>query len=442
MDDDAADNALPDKAHPDSDHVDKIGIAHGDTGILTLIAHVGDALNRSSYPAPQINEVITEIGEAYGRHIATEVFPTYVIALDEESGQVETKNTGGALRFDQIADAEALIHRLRSAALPVEEALAQLTAITESRPPLNPAIRIVGYLMMALGFALCFQMSFAASAAAVVVSLPIAAILLWSANKGTITTLLPFLLTFLSGLAITLWAVHGGLEDPVRLAVIPVVLLIPGATLTTALIELTTADMIAGATRLIYALVVLLSMAFGLALAIDIVGLSSSDLQDLTTNQAPSWVLWLAGPIFGIGNVLYFCTPKRLWLWIVAFCFGAFWLNEVLQAKIGAAFAGGIALGVALLVAWLVNAYVKGNPSVIVMFLPTFWLLVPGSLGFVAISGAITKDHQLSSLGTNAALSLLSMAICMMLASIIAPLLIRRKSPKTSPRRMHPHVKR
>ena len=33
---------------------------------------------------------------------------------------------------------------------------------------------------------------------------------------------------------------------------------------------------------------------------------------------------------------------------------------------------------------------VKGNPSVLVMYLPTWWLLVPGSMGFVAVTGAIT----------------------------------------------------
>ena len=59
---------------------------------------------------------------------------------------------------------------------------------------------------------------------AVLIAVPAAAVLLWSNLQGTLAALMPFLLTFLSGLAITLWAVHGGLEDPVRLAVIPVVL--------------------------------------------------------------------------------------------------------------------------------------------------------------------------------------------------------------------------
>ena len=89
------------------------------------------------------------------------------------------------------------------------------------------------------------------------------------------------------------------------------------------------------------------------------------------------------------------------------------------------AFAGGIALGVTLLVAWVVSDRAKGHPSALVMYLPPFWLMVPGSMGFVAISGVITEDRELSGLGTNAALSLLSMAICMMIATVLAPLAIR-----------------
>lgn len=398
--------------------------------MLTLITEVGTALNRSSYPVPQTQAVLREICTAYKYNISAEVFATYIIAIDRTDGQVQVANTGSAYRFDQIADTESLVHQLRGATMAVPAALEQLRAIAASAPPVGPALRIVGYLFQALGFALCFQMSWPATLAAAVITIPLAILLLWSSSKGTLAALMPFLLTFLSALAIAIWAIHGGTVDPVRLAVIPVVVLIPGAALTTALIELTTGDMIAGSTRLISALVVLLSMAFGLALALDIVRMPSTHLTDLTATQAPAWVLWFAAPIFAVGNILYFCTPRRAWIWTIVFAAGTFWLNRGLQELIQPAFASGVALGVALFFAWGINAHVKGNPSVLVMFLPTFWLMVPGSMGFVAVSGAITEDRELGSLGTNAALTLLSMAICMMIASVLSPLVTRPVTPK------------
>lgn len=393
--------------------------------MLALVTKVGDALNRSSYPAPQTQQILRAICAAYDYDIAIEVFPSYVFAVDRGKSRVELAGTGASFRFDQIAHTEALVQKLRRGDVPVEAALAELQKIEESKPPVNVFLRILGYMLMALGFALCFRMSLAASVAAVVISIPIAAISLWSSIKGTLASLMPVALTFLSALAIALWAIHGGTDDPVRVAVIPVLTLIPGAALTTAIIELTTGDMIAGSSRLMYAFMLLLSMAFGLAIAIDIVGMTSDNLADLTSQQAPAWVLWIAAPVFGIGNVWYFCTPRRDWVWIIVFCFGTFWLNQLLLHTMSAAFAGGVSLGLALLVAWALNAHLKSHPSTLVMFLPTFWLMVPGSMGFVALSGAMTDDKALSDLGGDALISLMSMAICMMIAAVIAPLVIK-----------------
>ncbi|WP_454163852.1 threonine/serine ThrE exporter family protein [Gordonia iterans] len=409
--------------------------APDDGEMLALITAVGVALNRPSYPVTETAKVLREICRAYDFDATAQVFATYIVTLDEKKGATEIANSGPGFRFDQIAATEDVVHRLRHADVPVAEALATLRKISSARPPVNPFLRIVGYMFMALGFAFCFRMSFAASVAAVVVAIPIAAIQIWFSAKGALAALMPFMLTFISALAITLWAVHGGLPDPVRVAVIPVLTLIPGAMLTTALIELSAGDQITGSSRLVYALVVLMSMAFGLALAIDLIGIGSQDLRDLTSQQAPYWVMWVAAPVYAVGNLMYFCTPRRAWWWTVFFCFITFWFTNLLQHWMNAAFAGGVGMGAALLACWAVNAHDKNRPSVLVMFLPAFWLMVPGSMGFVAISGAITQDHALSSLGTGAALSLLSMAICMMLAAVLAPAITRplrlRRSART-----------
>ncbi len=389
---------------------------------LALITSVGEALNRSMYPVSETKQAINEVNAAYGNEISAEVFATYIIALDTPNNKVAVASTGSTFRFDQVAATDSLVDKLRSAAMPIPQALRELREISQSPPLFGPIARILGFMMQALGFALCFRMSVPATLLAVGLSIPVAVVLLWSSLRGMLAALMPFLLTFFCALVIALWAVHGGIDDPVRLSVIPVVTLIPGAGLTIALIEITAGDMIAGASRLVSTMVVLLSMAFGLALAIDVVGLSSNQLQDVTSALAPSWVLWLSAPIFAIGNILYLCTPRRLWIWTVLCAFGTFWLAQLLQTSMNSAFAAGIAIGVALVAAYAVNAHVKGHPSVLVMYMPTFWLMVPGSMGFVAFSGDITADRRLGSLGASTSLSLLSMAICMMLASVIAPL--------------------
>ncbi|GAC56957.1 hypothetical protein GOHSU_14_01240 [Gordonia hirsuta DSM 44140 = NBRC 16056] len=397
-----------------------------DNDVLTLITEVSESMSRSMYPVSQTKHIVDEIDAAYGNQISTEIFATYMIALDRPTGQVAVANTGSTYRFDQIADTESLVSKLTKGAVPPAKAIKELRAIADTPPPMSLLLRVLGFMLQALGFALCFRMSLSATILAVVISAPIAVVLLWRSVPDMLASLMPFLLTFASALVIALWAVHSHLDDPVRLAVIPVVTLIPGAGLTIALIELTAGDMIAGASRLVFTLVILLSMAFGLALALDIVGLSADRLKDVTADLAPTWVLWIAAPIFAIGNILYACIPKRMWLWTIIFAFGTFWLTQVLQMTMNAAFAAGLAMGLCLLLAFIANTYAKSHPSVLVIFLPTFWLMVPGSMGFVAISGAITADRQLGDLGSSTALSLLSMAMCMMIASVLAPYVTRK----------------
>lgn len=387
--------------------------------MLTLITELGMALNQSSYPTPRTQQVLTDIAETYQVPIEAEVFPTLVLGVNREHGSLAVSQTGGAFRFDQMAAAQNLIVRLRKKSISISDALTQLRAIGSAPPPIPAGIRVIGYVLMALGFASIFRMGIPAMAAAAALALLIGSIMLWSNLRGTFAALMPVLMTFMSAMVMATAAAIGDTDDPVRVAAVPVLILIPGAALTTAVIELTGGDMIAGASRLMYAIVVLLSMAFGFALAIDIANLPTSSLQDLTNSQTPAWVPWLGVPIFALGNVLYFCTPKRLWVWVVVVAVGAFGISQLCQQVISLEFASGIAAGFALLAAWNINNWLGGGPSALVLFLPSFWMLVPGSMSFVAISGVFTDDKSLSQLGTSAAVTLMSTAVCIMIASLI-----------------------
>jgi len=66
----------------------------------------------------------------------------------------------------------------------------------------------------------------------------------------------------------------------------------------------------------------------------------------------------------------------------------------------------------------------------IALFLPAFWLLVPGSMAFVAIAGVIDADASLANLTLSLGLNLLTISIGIMVISLIYPY---RKQAMTSP---------
>lgn len=405
--------------------------------LLELVTELGDALNRSSYPTPQARDVLVDISHSYNEDITVEVFPTLVFGLNRKNRELSVAQTGSAFRFDQMVKTQNLIQKLKKATIKPPVALAELREISASPAPWPAWIRVLGYALQALGFAQLLRMGLAATLFSTALGIVVGTLMLWSSVKGTLAALMPVLMTFVSALIIGIAATAGDSADPVRTAAVPVLILIPGAALTCALIELTGGDMIAGASRLIYACFILISMAFGFAVAVSLAQVPADTLQDLPTSQSPWYWAWLAVPIFSIGNIMYFCTPKKLWFFIVVVALSTYSVFQLLQLILEPAFASGLAAGFALILAMALNRESRAGPSTLVLFLPAFWLLVPGSMGFVAISGVIIDNPSLSDLGTQAVLSLMSIAVGIMMASMAAPYFSsNRKKLRLTP---HPH---
>lgn len=85
--------------------------------------------------------------------------------------------------------------------------------------------------------------------------------------------------------------------------------------------------------------------------------------------------------------------------------------------------AASVAAAVGLMAAWLINSRGQRGPMAMGLFLPTFWLLVPGSLAFVVVAGVLDENAQLAALIGSLGLTLVGMAIGIMIASLIYPYL-------------------
>jgi uncharacterized membrane protein YjjB (DUF3815 family) len=172
-----------------------------------------------------------------------------------------------------------------------------------------------------------------------------------------------------------------------------------------------------------YALMILGSMAFGGALAIAVSGIPSSRLVDVTATLTPEWVAWAGAAIYGVGTFLYFCTPLRLWIPSLFVMMLSFGISVLAVPEMGVPLSAGIATAVGLITSWAINARLGGGPGDLAIFLPTFWLIVPGSTGFVAITGELESAQNLSDVAGTAALTFFAMAVGMMLATAVYPLL-------------------
>ena len=178
-----------------------------------------------------------------------------------------------------------------------------------------------------------------------------------------------------------LLAGQGWARADLRAMVAPLVTFLLGAARTMAVVELSAAGMITGASRLVAGTLRLLLLGFGIVGAAQVVGLPWADaLVDTPANQLGWWAPWVGVLLVGIGNYLYLSAPGGSLGWLLLVLYAA-WIGQNLgdQALGGylSGFVGAIVMTPAP-TSWTAT-FGTTRPGV----LPAFWVLVPGALGLI-----------------------------------------------------------
>lgn len=402
--------------------------------VLNLVVAVGEALSASSIPVNDAQRVMEEVSRAYGQESDISVLPTMVMAQSQASGAVRIRRMAQSYRFDQIAAAQKQIALAKKGAPDPAGITARLHAISSAAPSVRPWLRVVGYALSAAGFAAYLRLAPYAIVMAFLLGLAAGAALLLLGRFSAIAALVPLILTFGAALSVDLLAGYFDMVDPIRLTAVVVITLLPGAALTAATIELVNGEMISGASRLVYALMILATMGFAFIVAQRVAGIPTSQLSDLTSTQSPAWVAPIGAAAFGAGIMIFLCAPLLLRVVGTVVVLVAYGVLELTQGPLTATLACGVAAAVGFLASWLVARRLSAGGAVaVVLFIPVFWLLVPGSAGFVAATGAIERNISVGGVGGPILLSLLSIAIGVMVASTLTRAFDQRHGGSTPP---------
>ncbi|MDH6422981.1 threonine/serine ThrE exporter family protein [Aurantimicrobium minutum] len=393
--------------------------------VTEMLSEAAAALVSSTYPAPQAEEVLRGLAEAYNADAELVLLPTLVLTETKKHGVPQLRVVKNSYRFDQMVEVQSVMAHARHNKDDAHDVAESLRAIGSKKPIYPSWLRVIGYALSALGFGAAFRLDLPALAAVTLMGLLVGVLVLNLSRSTRFAALLPLIATFVAGLMVAGTSLLLDKPDPVRMVAMLIVVLLPGATLTSGIIELVSGYMVSGSSRLMYALMILGSMAFGGALAIAASGIPSSRLEDVTATLTPEWVAWAGAAIYGIGTFLYFCTPVRLWLPSLFVMMLSFAISVLAVPSLGVPLSAGIATAFGLITSWAINARLGGGPGDLAIFLPTFWLIVPGSTGFVAMTGELESAKNLSDVANTAMLTFFAMAIGMMLATAVYPLLTK-----------------
>jgi uncharacterized membrane protein YjjP (DUF1212 family) len=378
--------AAQDATYPDGRHD-----AGRDDAVRTLLVSFATAMVATGQPVSDVEDEVIEVGTALGYPgVQVAAAPTGV-TLNLASGQPATyQSVHGSLRLDQAAEVRTVRYALLHGSMSLGEATAQLLSL-RTRPPRYPTwLANLGWIGISTGIALILQpgwpnIAFAAVGAVIVIGL-----LRLGQLFSLVATLLPTLASFVLACLVFAAANAGWVEGPLRTLLPPLAVLLPGALIVTAMSELAAGDMVAGASRLIYGVVQLLLFTLGIVAASRLVEVPTSELTNVRVDQLGWWAAPVGLVLISIGIGIQESPPIRLLPWITLVLILAFAAQSLGQRWSGAELGSFLGAVAASLGASLVEA-IKPTLPRLVVFLPAFWLLVPGSLGLLSTTQLVAN---------------------------------------------------
>ncbi|MFH8381748.1 threonine/serine exporter family protein [Kitasatospora sp. NPDC018058] len=348
-----------------------------------LLLELGEALLGGGLPVHDVEEELHGLGRAMGAPDVRVAALTngLFVALDTDEG-TRFQPVGAALRFEQTADVLHLVHRLRAGEVDGSQALAELDRIRRAPARWPTWVADLGALPVGVGVCIFLQPVTANVLAAGAGSLIVVGLTVLARRLPRLRPLLPVTAGFLVALLVLSLARASLLDGPLRTIVATLAILLPGGLLVTGLSEIAAGASSAGTARLVSGAVQLALFLAGVAAAATAIGMPASALANIQVAKPSWWVIALGLALAVAGVVVNVNTPPSAVPWIVAVIAVSVTVQVVVGSVHGAAI-GGLAGAVSAAVAATVVHWLPGGPLWQVLYLPAFWIVVPGSFGLL-----------------------------------------------------------
>lgn len=349
----------------------------------------------ASYPVTFIRQTLRRSSSAYGVHSEIVALPNNVQITGEITASgtpAASANVQAALRFDQTFPLADLVDATAEGRVSAAEGERRLDRIMAQRRPYPAWVTVLGYGVFSAGLALVMEPSALNLALATVLGVMVGALCTVSERVPILGPLTPVLSAILVAALCIAGAQYLELDHVgLRALIPPLAVFLPGLAITVSVIELSSNDVISGASRLIAGFMQLAQLAFGIFIASHMLGLDDGQLTAQAINKLGAWAPWLGVGVFVVGVMLFLAPPLQFLPWLALMAYTAYvaqYLGDLLLGSYTSGFFGALALTLAAL---LVSRR-RGSPPVLAMVLPGFWLLVPGSLGLIGVAEVFGAD--------------------------------------------------
>jgi uncharacterized membrane protein YjjP (DUF1212 family) len=362
--------------------------------LLEFMFRLGQAYLASGEQTAQAELFLRRIATAWGvRRSRIVAFPSAIfISVDDGTGERVTLAEGplSSLRLDQIADVYTLGTAVRTRELTPAQGLERLAEIMRQAPRFGAVGHMAGHATLAIGLAMVLMPSWPNLLAAAILGTLIGGLKALKRTGGVLDVPLSVVAALIVSFLAFFAAKQGLPIDPRHALIPPLVTFLPGAMLAMGMVELAYGDMVSGTSRLVNGFVQLVLLAFGLVGGAALAGVSPGQVFEASIAASElAWVPWLGVLIFGVGVHIHFCAPKNALGWLLLVLLTTFAAQLAATGFVGNEFSGFFGALVAVPLAYLIRMRFRG-PPMMVTFLPSFWLLVPGALGLISVKSMLS----------------------------------------------------
>ena len=391
-----------------------------------LLAYLGAAMIAGGQPVHEVEDELKSVATAMGHPLAQIGATPTGLTLGLEPGAAATfESVDGPMRLDQSAVVADVRRGLVARTLSVDEAFARLGTL-RSLPHHYPQwVQDVSWPVIAVGIAMLLQPGRPNILAAAIGGVVVMLLVKLAGRVRLAATLLPTIAAFTVGTGVFAAAQAGWLDGPLRTLLAPLAVLLPGALMVTGMSELAAGAMVAGSARLTFGTVQLLMFSLGILAATTALGVGPELMVNERVNQLGWWGPPVGLALICVGVCLNEGASMRLFPAIglvVAAAFGAQLAGQHVSGAVLGGFLGAIAgsLGASLV------AYLRPQLPRLVVFLPAFWVLVPGSLGLLSVTSVGIDPEQGARTVVDVAAVICALALGLLFGSALAQAMIGR----------------
>jgi uncharacterized membrane protein YjjP (DUF1212 family) len=390
---------------------------------VDFVLRLGRGLHRYGYPAHRLEETLAGVSRRLGLEgqffsMPTALFASFGTNADQRTFQ--SRVGPGDVELGRLARLDAIGAEVADGRLSPADGARALDEVMAASAPYGAVLTTAAFALTSAAAARFFGGGVKEIAVAAAIGL-VTGVIAAAAGRspGVARVFEPLAALAAAFLAAAASATFGPLSGYTA-TVAGLIVFIPGFSLTVAMIELATRNLVSGTARIMGALGIFLAIGFGVALGGRLAARIFGVPVESEPVALPAWTELVALVAAPAGFTVLLRAEARDAGWIGlagALAFAGARLGAIFLGPELGAFVGALALGLAS------NAYARALGRLeIVPLVPGMLLLVPGSLGFRSLSSLVGGETVLGvEVAFRMTLIAMSLATGLLLANVLLP---------------------